>query len=180
MDREVHNLLFDVRRSVRYHDRREGFFSFWRNGADLGVFVLGSTTVLVLADAVGGDWPMLAKLIIPLAATLLTGLALVGQVAAKSASHNSLKRQFITLEQKLIKFRGSMTEEKLSDLQQERLIIEKDELPILRVLDTICYNDTAWAMGYKKSCLKKVTWIQKALSQFRDTGPERTRASATS
>ena len=180
MDKEVHNLLFDVRRSVRYHDRREGFFSFLRNATDFGVFVLGSTTVLMLAEAVGADWPIVAKLTIPLIATLLTGGALVGQVATKSALHNSLKRQFIALEQKLVKHRKSMTEEMLSEFQQERLIIEKDERPILRVLDTICYNETVWAMGYKESHLKKVTRVQKFMAQFRDIDPDGTRASVTS
>ena len=161
-------LLFDVRRSVRYHDRRQGFFLLLRNVADFCVFVLGSTTVLFLAEAIGEGWPMLPKLVIPLVATLITGVALVFQVGPKAAHHESLKRRFNVLEQRLIKHRHSLSEELLRELQQERLIIEADEPPVLRVLDTLCHNELVWAMNLDEKETKEVTSPQRLFAHFFD------------
>ena len=158
---------------MRYHDRREGFFLAVRNATDFAVFVLGSVAVLVIADSVGSDWPQVAKLIIPLTATLMTGIALVFQVGAKSALHASLKRRFIALERRLIRHRQNFLETLLDELTQDRLTIEADEPPVLRVLDTMCHNDVVWAMGLDRKKVVPITFCQRLFAQFFDVQRKR-------
>lgn len=171
----LHNLLFDVRRSVRYHDHREGFFTLIRNAADLFVFVGMSAAVMEIATEFGSSWPLYWQLSLPLTGAVLVGIALVYQVGPKSALHNALKRRFIVLEQKLIQHQKSITEELLVELQQERLIVESEEPPILRVLDTICYNEIVWSMDLGHDHMKQVTRLQRLFAHFFDLQEERLR-----
>ncbi len=174
MDKAAHDLLFDIRRSVRYHDRREGFFSRIRNAADLFAFVGMSAAVAEIATGVGSGWPLLLQLAGPLLAAVLVGVALVYQVSAKSTLHNRLKREFIALEQSMLRHGDSVPPEVLADLTHRRLEIEADEPPILRVLDTICYNDVVWAMGLDpKNQMRPVTPIQRMLAAFIDVQRDR-------
>ena len=163
-----HNLYFGVRRSVRYHERREGSLLFLRNAADFMVFVLGSVTALIIVELVGSEWPILWRLAVPIGATLLTGAALVCQWAAKGALHSELKRRFIALERKLVRRRGNLTEDVMGILEEERLTIQADEPPVLRVLDTICHNDMVHAMRLPREHIVPVTFLQRLFAPFFD------------
>ena len=168
-----HNLLFDVRRSVRYHDKREGFFLAVRNTTDFVVFILGSAAALIITQTIFSDWPIWGKAIVPLTAAVCTGITLVLQVGAKALAHNSLKRRFIALEQKLIACHRNPTAERMDELQMERLSIETDEPPIKRVLDTICHNELIHAMGSDhRDPMLEVSVLQRLFSPFFDFRPK--------
>lgn len=161
-------LLFGVRKSVRYHDKREGFFLTVRNAVDLTVFLLGSTAALLFTETFGSSVPLKVKVFVPLVAVLGTGITLVLQVGAKAILHNSLKRRFIALEQELIACEGRATAKRVKKLQMERLAIESDEPPVLEVLNRICHNETVRAMDLDRKNIRPVSPPQRLFSRFFD------------
>ena len=164
-----HNLLFSVRRSVRYHDKREGFFLAVRNTVDFIIFLTGTAAALIIVQLLGANWPLLAKVIVPLAGAICTGIVLVLQVGNKAMLHNSLKRRFIALEQKMVACEGTAKAKQVKRLQLERLEIETEEPPIKRVLDTICHNELIHAMGSEhRDQIQDVSQLQRLFAHFFD------------
>lgn len=170
---EFDRLLFSVRRSVRYHDQREGFFLLVRHMADLLVIVFGVVTVILLAEAIDEDWVLDARLIIPLIGPVAVAIVLVTRVTEKGTLHQELKRDFIRLEQRMVGLRSSKKRTaRLPVLVSDRLAIESREPPVLRVLDTVCHNQLVHAYEYGEEHLKKVTFVQYRLRHFFDVNPK--------
>ena len=162
MNEPLHELLFGVRRSVRYHHRRRRFFDLLqRITAGLAV-VLGSTAVISLLQ----QHPAIA-VYAALAVTFLSALDLVIGYAGMARLHWDLARQFIELEQDIV--RGADPDANtVAAWTARRLAIEADEPPVLRVLDTLCHNELARAMGYDPRNYKRVGWFQAACAPFFD------------
>ena len=175
--REYADLLFGVRRSVRYHDKREGFFLLIGDTADYLVFLLSAATTWLIVSFKGDGGSPWFIAIFPLAIAAGRGIALVLRVGSRASRHNALKRRFIGLEKKLITCRDNPDANQLEKLQQERLSIEADEPPVLRVLDTLCHNELAYSMGYDDKEFKQTSWAQRAFRHFFDVDPESLRAS---
>lgn len=138
-------LLFDVRRSIRYHDRRRAFFDMLhRATAVLTVFLASS----ILLDLLGNSTtPWWLTLVASLAAALAALDVVIG--FARSANlHQDLKRRFVTLEMQMVL--GDNGEETFHRYMAERLNIEQDEPPIFRALDLLCNNEVAQAEGLSK------------------------------
>lgn len=136
MSDQQYGLLFDVRRSVRYHDRRCAFFERMHQ-------VTGGLTVLlagsVLFDiARPGDSPAWLLAVAAVAAVLAAWDIIVGY-AGQAGRHRDLKARFVALEMRM--FAGDDAAETWSDYQVERLAIEQDEPPIYRALDVLCHNE---------------------------------------
>jgi hypothetical protein len=53
------------------------------------------------------------------------------------------------------------------------LMIEADEPPILRVLDSVVYNELCKALGYEECHMVKIGWFQSMLSQIFDLYPSK-------
>ena len=173
---EYSDLLFGVRRSVRYHDKREGWFLAIGDTADYLVFLLSAITTWLITFEWSNGRPWFVALF-PVFIAAGRGIALVLRVGSRASRHNALKRQFITLEQKLIECGDEATAEQLKKITQERLAIEADEPPVLRVLDTLCHNELAYSMGYAEKEFKPVSPIQRAFAHLTDINPESLRAS---
>ena len=139
-------LLNDVRRSVRYHDKRRQHFAGVHNFVTLVAFLLGTGTLAAFVE--GFYLPVWLKLLPALLATVLLGISLVYRVSEKASLHNDLKRRFIGLEQKMIGASEDDKEKLIPAYADERLAIEAEELPIKRVLDIICHNELMRAQGY--------------------------------
>lgn len=123
------SLLFGVRRSVRYHMRRQRFFDRLDRAAALASLVAGSSTVVALLASVGEGLVLAAA-----AATAAAGAcAAVFMPGRRARQHNDLAREFIGLERDLIGTAGDLTPERLAELADRRLAIEAGEPPILRV-----------------------------------------------
>ena len=160
-------LLFDVRRSVRYHIRRQKFFRNCHRMVLFSSLIFGSVTVVALAEAIWA-WPLWAKALPAAFVSVIAGLDLVFGWTEKSWLHFDLARQFIKLERRMISGSADPDEELIRDVTDKRLKIEAAEPPVLRVLDTICYNEMKRAMGYKKDELIKVKMIQRWCAPFFD------------
>lgn len=168
---EWHGLLFDVRRSIRYHNRRRVFFDRLDQLTNMLSVVFGST-------AVYGVLEQQYKIVALGAAGLVTALSAINLVVGSSQrarAHADFARQFIDLEKHMVL--SPPDERILLDTRSARLSIEADEPPVLHVLNVICHNEQMRAMGYPSNTLAKVGFWQRAFAQLFDVREDRLGAS---
>jgi len=174
--RDRHELLFGIRRSIRYHSRRIQFFDRFHLITTALVVIFGSATILAVLSAVDKSYAIGAAAVI----TVLSVIDLIVGTSKMSRLHESLARRFIELEKKMI----TTTEEKFSSddlmtMTAERLGIEADEPPVLRVLDSLCQNELLRAMGYGREEFLRIAWYQRMVAQFIDIMEYRITKAAT-
>ena len=105
-DDPFHDLLFGVRRSVRYHMRRQAFFDGVGEFLTLMALIAASTTVLVRVA-----WPdSVAVLVVASVSVLAQALALTWTPGRRARQHNEIARSFIDLEQKMVPERARRAE----------------------------------------------------------------------
>lgn len=134
-------LLFDIRRSARYHDRRRAFFEWWHRLTNFVTILLAGA---VLSEILGRDSPPILKVLAGIGA-LLGAADLVVGFAGRGQKHRSFRQRFIELE-KLLHGDEAAT----SSVQESRLNIESEEPPIYRGLDVLTHNEVCIAMGYER------------------------------
>ncbi|MFM8332628.1 MAG: hypothetical protein ACKN9T_13140 [Candidatus Methylumidiphilus sp.] len=161
---EWHRLLFGVRRSIRYHQKRIAFYSFCNTITNVLVLICSSAAFSLLLANRQDKISMYCSLFV----TIITTVELIIGTTRKSVLHESLKRRFINLEQEIMNTEETKTKQKYTKFYKERLFIETDEPPPLRVLDAICHNELMRSMGYDKSGLATIKWYQRLFSQFID------------
>lgn len=160
-----YDLLFGVRRSIRYHLRRQRFFERWHAFTNAVSVVFSSAVLAVLIGELSDFWVILAAAVV----TLFAVTDLVIGTSRMATLHNELARRFIFLEKKTHKARAD-DPATLTRLIDERLDIEADEPPPLRVLDCLCHNELLRAMDYAPDCgqYARVRWWQRLTAQFFD------------
>ena len=164
--REYDDLLFGVRRSIRYHSRRQAFFEGVNRWTNFLLLLLGSGTV-ALAVRDRPSW----ILGLGLGVALVSSLKLVFAFAVKATQHAQFVRDFTLLEKRL---RADASEETVKAVTQERLDLEALEPPVMQVLDVLCHNDLLRAMGYTDEKEQvAVTWWQRQTAHFFNFGTHR-------
>ncbi len=161
---EYSDVLFGVRLSIRYHAKRREFFETLHNLSSFTAVVLGSAT----AWAFLGDHRLLG-MTAAMVVTFFGGLELVLGTIKRSHDHTDLGRKFTELEKRLLEDRS---ESAVLEVERQRLDIQADEPPVLRVLSVICHNEQLRAQGFDEledsDEFVPVTWIQRLLSQLVD------------
>ena len=165
---EYYGLLFDVRRSVRYHMRRRGFFeSFHALVLFIGLLG-GSATMVALGAELGSQWPLWLKLLPGALIAASAAADLVVGAMRKAWLHADLARRFIELERTIASARREPTEALIAEWTDRRLEIEAGEPRILRVLDTICYNEMLRAMEHQRRDQIPIGFWQRCFAHFFD------------
>lgn len=170
---DYHALLFDVRRSVRYHNRRRRFYTVLHKWQVFLSLLLASTTMMAFAGAIGDGWPLWIKISLATLVSVLAVLDLVFGSVDKTWLHADLERQFIELERQLEAARDNPTAELIAQVTDRRLDIERQEPPVLRVLDTLCHNELVRAMGYEAEQQVRVGFWQRLFADFFDLADHR-------
>jgi hypothetical protein len=167
-------LLFDMRRSARYHDRRRAFFEVLHKITSVLTILLAGSVIFGIAHDGAKDPAWLVS--VALAASLLSAFDLVVGYANKAALHRELKNRFSALQISILC--GGATEDEWIAHERERLQIEQDEPPVYRALDLLCHNELLKAEGYSPETYEaqrgRLNWLEKATSQFikwQDIGP---------
>lgn len=160
-----YGLLFDVRRSIRYHDRRGAFYErFHQVTSVLTILMAGS----VLFD-IGKSGPTdLWLTYLALAAALLAAFDMVVGYSRKATLHSELKSRFADLEIRMLT--GPSQGEIWAEYATERLRIEKDEPSPYYIVDALCRNELLVASGVRRKerpeLFAKVNWYQWATRHF--------------
>lgn len=163
------NLLFDVRRSIRYNARRRRFFDFLHRFTNAIGVIFGSATLFTLLNKTDPLYPIVAAAFV----TVFSTIDLIIGTATKARLHNDLCRQFIELERQMELAERPIDVQSLANFTARRLEIEADEPPVHRVLDMMCHNELARAMGYEKSHFARIRFYQRWLAHFVDFQDDR-------
>jgi len=162
LDKEKYKLLFGVRRSIRYHNRRILFYEHIHKMATAFALLSGSATVIAVLGKMGAFWTTSFALIV----VIFSAIDLVVGPDKAARMHNGLARKFFNLEKSIITEKN-ITEETLAYFSAERLDIEMNEPPIKKVLDSMCHNELCRAMGIEEYSVK-IKWYQRIFCQFFD------------
>lgn len=156
-------LLFGVRRSIRYHNRRRMFFDrLHKANNSIGV-IFGSAAIFTALNQIYPSLTILSAVLITLSSTI----DLIISTSQMARLHEDLSRHFIRLERDMIVVQHTSAEE-LKRFTAERLDIEAEEPPVLHILNTICHNELMRAMGYGKEEMAKIAPLQRLFSPFFD------------
>lgn len=142
---EQYGLFFDVRRSIRYHDRRRAFYEQCHHFTSLLTILMAGSVLFDIAKP--GDSPPWLQTI-SVAAAIFAAMDMVFGYSKRAGLHNSLRERFANLEISMIL--GGTEEAPWLNHRRERLTIEKDEPPIYKVLDNLCRNELLEAEGYTR------------------------------
>ena len=159
---ELFALLFGVRRSVRYHMRRQLFFDRVSTTSAAVAVAFASGTVLVRVAQPDSIWVLVAATVSAVTQALLLTL----QPSQKARKHNDLARDFISLETQIATRQACLTTTILGEFMAKRLMIEAGEPPVARILDVICHNDLLMAYGQDDE-KKPISWLQRLTANLR-------------
>ena len=162
LDRHWHDLLFAVRKSVRYHERRQRFFLACNRFVSFVTAASGTSAVVTLLNDADKTVVMAIALLITLAGLM----DLVFGTARRISEHGNLAREYVALERRMTL--AERSPESLRELTAARLEIEEREPPILRVLNVLSHNDVMRSMGYPRSQWARVTPWQRRFAPFFD------------
>jgi len=160
---EKKSLLFDIGRSIRYHQHRRRFFDHLHKTITFISLVSGTATMVSVLAQFPPIWATVAALVVSSASML----DLVIGSPALARQHDELARKFITLQMKVTVGDGESINP-YDIYQAERQRIELDEPPILKVLDTKCHNEMLRASGFPQDQQIKIKWYQDLFSQILD------------
>jgi hypothetical protein len=159
-----HDLLFGVRRSIRYHARRRMFFDNLYKWSQVLTLISGSATVVIVMSQYGDS-----RLTVWFAAAVavFSALNLVFRFAESARLHSDLTQKFSELEKRII-LNTNPSLDSINALTVERLDIEAIEPPILRTLDMLCHNELCRALGYGNEAMVKINYFQRICAPFFD------------
>lgn len=173
MQVELHELLFHIRRSIRYHNCRRRFFDNLNTTSQLISIIAGSATVFAVISNLGIA-PYVAAVV-----TIFSAFNLVVSPTRKSILHADLAKRFIDLEESIT---GTevVTEREIREFKRQRLRIERDEPVVLRCLDTLCHNEQLRADGYGEEHFLTLNRRQRWLAPLVDISPHLIKRAAQS
>jgi hypothetical protein len=164
---EIDDLLFGVRRSIRYHNRRIRWYDNLRKFSTFMTALSGSATiVVVLNQELNHLWAIIFSSLV----AIFSLADLVMNTTGQARLHNDLARSFFNLEKEIITA-DDTSEAAIKRWIAKRLDIEANEPPPLRVLDCVCHNELMRAMGLPETNQVKISCLQRLLSpicDFRD------------
>lgn len=142
---EQFKLLFNVRRSIRYHDRRRAFFDLLHQVTSVMTILMAGSVLFEVARP--GDNPVW-MILLSIIAALFAAVDMAVGFARRGNEHKMLRSRFADLE--IAMLLSDLADPDWKDHKKERLCIEKDEPPVYVVLDLLCHNELLVAMGYDK------------------------------
>lgn len=141
---EQYGLYHSVIRSIRYHDRRMGFFRLLHNITSVVTIFLASSFLLASNNIDENLWLKVLSII----AALFAALDIVVGFSESANLHHTLRRKYMDLELAILSVSQTDTEA-WKNLQLNSLKIEQEEPPIYRALDLLCREEVNAAEGIK-------------------------------
>jgi hypothetical protein len=162
------DLIFAVRRSIRYHNRRRKFFDALGVWADFLIIIsAGTAGAFAIGEPLRNNWTIVLSGIIAVIGTL----DLVIGFSNKARDYHDLVKDFSSLEREMTAARDAKTQENLSKFIIRRLEIQDEEPPILRVLNNYCHNELCRATEKDRKYYMRIYWFQSWLKQWCDAFP---------
>ena len=167
---DVHDLLFRVRKSIRYHHARRRFFDRNYIATNALTLIFGSAAIYFVLKELSPLYTVIAAALVSLASVLNM---VVGNVP-KARLHHDLAREFLTLERDIVA-KAKPAQKDYAAFYARALEIESREPPTKRVLNILMHNEVCLAMGYKEEdeeALYKVGPARRMFAQLIDINPD--------
>ena len=161
LDDRTYDLLFSIRRSVRYHQRRRRFYENW-NSITVASAAIGSSAAAA-AFAVGVGWSAFPVIISGLVA-FLSAFDLAIGTARSGDLHAELARKFNSLEQRFAHGKN-LDDSEVEQITKGRLEIETNEPTTLRLLDILCHFELLRSAGDKRQ-YPAIRWWRRKLAHW--------------
>lgn len=158
-------LLFEIRKSIRYHTQRKRFFDWLHNTTTFLCAVSGTATIATIL----GKFDQSVSISFALCVTVFSMIDLVIGSPRAARLYDDLARRFIALEKQLMLSEKSLAA--LDAVTLQRLNIEAEEPPVLRVLNAVCYNEVTASLGYSRDKFIRITWFQHLFRHIMDLMP---------
>lgn len=162
LNQQTYDLLFAIRRSVRYHLHRRRFYEVW-NTTTIAVASVGGSGAVAIA--LGNFWPNGLPIVAAFIAIVAILDLAVGTTIRNAGHHGELTRCYIELEKEFAHGKN-LTDEELEDITRERLIIEASEPPVMRLLDMMCHYEILISYGDNKKSHPSVPLGRRFLMHF--------------
>ena len=152
VERDVDALLFQIEKSMRYHQRRRGFYDLGYRVLMFAIIVSGSLFAVFQLKSIG-------------IGSVLAAISLVWGPANKARTHEFLFRRFTDLSVEMQS--KSWTASNYRKWKSKRLAIEADEPPIYYALEADCDNQVRRAWGRDQKLVKIALWRWLTMSIWR-------------
>ena len=163
-DHDLHDkwsgLLFGIRVSIRYHKRRILFYDKWGKFTNGWVALAGLGAVISLLQGWGDGWTAF----VTASASVVAVIDLVVGTAKMARTHEILARRFAELEMEHNRIVAA-TAADFVRLMNQKLAIDLDEPPTMRIVSELSYNEVCGEMGLDYG-IKNITSSQKLLANF--------------
>ena len=157
---KIEKIDFAVEKSMRYHQRRRGFYESFHNALMFLTIISGSAAFADMSNYFGGM------------AAIFTAVNLVWGLSHRARDHEILFRRFSELAIS-IRTMPEETKEAYDKLMEKRIEIETEEPPIYWALEADCDNEVRRAWDRTKKmvpidwwCRTTMNWLHHAKRSF--------------
>lgn len=156
LEKLTDQLNFAIEKSMRYHQRRRGFYDWVNRISMFAVVICGSAAFGKLFNSADS---------FAAATTVVAAINLVWAPSHRARDHEMLFRRFSDL---AVKIRTEpISEGTYSEWEKERIEIETDEPPIYIALEADCDNEVRRAWGRTKKMVKIDVWSRLTMNLMR-------------
>ena len=168
---KYHDLLFSVKRSAKYHKKRQQFFEWYERFIKIIITLSSLGIFITILSKMGEAFTLVVSAIVAFFATI----DLIVRTSDSARLHSDLARRFLNLEKNMIQEDDkNISDKKLKSFQVERLEIESDEPAKKAILDIICHNELCKAMGYSVDEQVNLRFYQRWAANYCDIGLQST------
>jgi len=160
---EWDTLLFHVRVSIRYHRRRRDSYLRRHALANAIIIIFSSTAIFSLLQ----EWSKWLSSLPGLIVTIVATFDFVFGTCSKISTHDNIVRRLLSLEEEMMIHTNS-NDGTYNKFLKDWQAIKRDEPDTLKVLETICYNQTLRSMYNSKDQQIPIKWHQRLLADFID------------
>lgn len=152
---EVDDLNFHVEKSLRYHQRRRGFYDALHRWLMFGIILFGGIAAVYAPEVFGT------------LASVCAAVSLALNVSHRARDHEMLFRQFSDLAIEVRTRAHGATESDLAGWTKRRLSIESGEPPIFYALEADCDNQVRRAWGRDEKLVQINRWAKFTMNWMR-------------
>lgn len=154
-------LLFDIPRSIRYHERRLTYYERLHRATDFLTILLAG---VVLSELLGSTTYVTLQVLAGLGAFFSAWDLVIGY-ARRADMHRNLRRRF-TLLQADLTGADQNDDKALISAERRRLQIEAEEPQAYRALDVLCHNELCRALGKPGCDMQRVPFFLKVTANL--------------
>lgn len=164
LEQEHYEIMFHVRRSIRYHNYRRDFYDTLQLLTTFISLLMSSAAVATVLSN-----HKTSSMVISLVIASINAINLVLRSSEKGRLHTDLAKRFIEIEKNLISCE-IVTNEILRKCNADILVIEADEPPVKVLLNARCHNEILRADKADDSYYVRLSFLQNSLAQIMDIG----------